>query len=201
LAGASPEEAVDAFLERIRATLACIVGGTAFGSGCAEGIEHSLTLYVTGQSEPNVARLTTHGGVGELRFRFAHLYTVVHVPDDAQRGPFTYEVSTSFYQYAILDYEENEVVVYDWAPAGMSPVRTPHVHVPIAGSTVLRQRHGSPLESQKTYLGNLHFPTGRILLEDIVELLIREFRVDPRRDDWEALLKHNREVLGRGRTW
>jgi hypothetical protein len=200
LAGASPEEAVDAFLERIRAALACIVDGTAFGSGYAEGIEHSLTLYVTGQSAPNVARLTTHGGVGELRFRFAHLYTVVQAPDDAQRGPSPYVVSTSFYQYTILDYEENEVVVYDWAPEGTSPVQTPHVHVPIAGSTVLRQRHRSPLETQKTYLGNLHFPTGRIVLEDIIELLIREFRVDPRRDDWEAILKHNREVLGRERA-
>ncbi len=98
MAGASPEEAVDAFLERIRDTLACILDGTAFGSGYAEGTEHSLTLYITGQSEPNVARLRTHGGAGELRFRFAHLYTVVHVPDDAQRGP--YKVSTSFYQYA-----------------------------------------------------------------------------------------------------
>jgi hypothetical protein len=200
LAGASPEEAVDAFLERIRAALACIVDGTAFGSGYAEGIEHSLTLYVTGQSAPNVARLTTHGGVGELRFRFAHLYTVVQAPDDAQRGPSPYVVSTSFYQYTILDYEENEGVVYDWAPEGTSPVQTSHVHAPIAGSTVLRQRHGSPLETQKTYLGNLHFPTGRIVLEDIIELLIREFRVDPRRDDWEAILKHNREVLGRERA-
>ena len=199
MAGASPEEAVDAFLERIRDTLACILDGTAFGSGYAEGTQHSLTLYITGQSEPNVARLRTHGGAGELRFRFAHLYTVVHVPDAAQRGP--YKVSTSFYQYAILDYRENEVVVYDWAPQGMSPVRTPHLHVPMAGSTILQQRQGSPLENQKTYLGSLHFPTGRIFLEDIVELLIHEFRVDPRRDDWEEILKDNREALGRGRTW
>jgi hypothetical protein len=198
LAGASPEEAVDAFLELIRDTLACIIDGTAFGSGYAEGIEHSLTLYVTGQPEPNVARLRTDGAAGELRFRFAHLYNVVHVPDDAQRGP--YEVSTSFYQYAILDFGENEVVIYDWAPHGRSPVRTPHLHVPMAGSAVLQQRQGSPLENQKTYLGSLHFPTGRIFLEDIVELLIREFRVDPRRDDWEEILEENRAALGRGST-
>ena len=115
MAGASPEEAVDAFVERIRDALGCILHGTAFGSGNAAGIEQSLTLYVPGQAEPNIARLTTHGGVGELLFRFAHLYTVVRVPNDAERGSF--EVSTSFYQYAILDYEGNEVVVYHWAPA------------------------------------------------------------------------------------
>ena len=149
-----------------------------------------------GQDEPNVARLSTHGGVGELLFRFAHLYTVVHLPDDAQREPF--KVSTSFYQYKILDREENEVVVYDWAPAGASHVRIPHLHVPIAGSIVLKQQEGSPLEGQKTYLGRLHFPTERIFLEDIVELLIREFRVDPRRDDWEEVLKDNRGPLVAG---
>ncbi len=199
MAGASPEEAVDAFLARIRDTLDCILAGTAFGSGNAEGSRHSLTLYIPGQEEPNIARLTTHGGTGELLFRFAHLYTVGHVPDDAQRGP--YKVSTSFYQYKILDCDEREIVVYDWAPTGISLVRTPHLHIPIAGSIVLRQREGSPREDQKTYLGSLHFPTARILLEDIVELLIREFRVDPRRDDWEVVLKENRRAVGRGRAW
>ena len=199
MAGASPEEAVDAFLDRIRNTLDCVLAGTAFGSGNAVGGEHSLTPYISGQDEPNVARLTTHGGVGELLFRFAHLYTVAFVPDDDQRGPF--KVSTSFYQYKILDRDETEVVVYDWAPAGISPVRTPHLHVPIAGSVLLKQREGSPLENQKTYLGSLHFPTARIFLEDIVELLIREFQVDPRRGNWETVLQDNREAIGRGRTW
>ena len=199
MAGTSPEEAVDSFLKQIRDTLGRVLAGTVFGSGNAQDVEHSLTFYLPGQRESNVARLTTHGGVGELLFRVAHLFTVAHVPDGERRGLF--EVRTSFYQYKILDREEREIIVYDWAPSGSSPVRTPHLHVPAAGSIVLRQRAASPLENQKTFLGNLHLPTGRILLDDIVELLIREFRVDPLRGDWEDILRENREALGRERAW
>jgi hypothetical protein len=58
LAGASPEETVDVFVDRVRASLDCIITGTAFGSGNAVGRQHSLTLYTAGQTVPNVARLS-----------------------------------------------------------------------------------------------------------------------------------------------
>jgi hypothetical protein len=80
---ATPEEAIDVidvFVEQIRGTLACFLMGTAFGSGNAPGVEHSLTLCTAGRTRPNVARLSTHDGNGELLFRFAHLYTVAHHP-------------------------------------------------------------------------------------------------------------------------
>lgn len=198
MAGASPEEAVDAFVHRVRSSLDCILSGTAFGSGNAVGVAQRVTLYTLGQTESNIARLSTHAGEGELLFRFAHLYTVVHLPDDAQHGP--YNVSTSFYQYRILDLNENEIVVYDWAPTGISPIRTPHLHLPAARTIILSQRPGSRLEQHKTYLGDLHFPTGRIHLEDIVEFPIREFQTDTLRDDWEEVLRANREAQNRGWT-
>lgn len=188
----SPERAVDAFLDRYRETLDCLVDGTMFGTGASVGIEESVTLFVPGQSAPNVARLRTHGGAGEIYFAFSHLYEVVAVSGAARRASFA--VQTTFYQFAILDYEENEIVVYDWAPTGPSPVRTPHLHVPAAGSIVLKQRAGSPLAQRRTFLGSLHLPTGRIALEDIVVLLIREFAAVPRRSDWDEVLTANREV-------
>jgi hypothetical protein len=192
LAGASPEEAVDDFVDRARSTFECFLFGTAFGSGNAVGVEHSLTLYAPGQREPNIARLTTHDGDGEIVFQFAHIYAVVRLPDETQHGQ--YEVSTSFYQYRILDIDEGEIVIYDWAPAGVSTVRTPHMHIPAAGSVVLPQRAGSPRATRKTYLDDVHFPTGFIFLEDVALLLIREFRVDARRDDWEDVLAWNQKA-------
>jgi hypothetical protein len=195
LAGASPEEAVDAFVDRARSTFDCFLSGTVFGSGYVIGVEHSLTLYAPGQRERNIARLTTHDGGGEIIFQFAHIYTVIRLPGEARHS--LYEVRTSFYQYRVLDVREGEIVIYDWAPAGVSPVQTPHMHIPAAGSVVLPQRAGSPRATQKTYLDDLHFPTGHIFLEDIAELLIREFRADSQRDDWEQVLADNRDATAR----
>jgi hypothetical protein len=50
-----------------------MLSGTAFGSGNAVGPEHGVTFYTAGQALPNVARLSTHHGEGELLFRFAQL--------------------------------------------------------------------------------------------------------------------------------
>jgi hypothetical protein len=68
------------------------------------------------------------------------------------------------------------------------------MHIPAAGSVILPQRAGSRLVVRKTYLDDIHFPTGRIAIEDIAELLIREFQVDARRDDWPAVLTMNRKI-------
>ena len=43
-----------------------------------------------------------------------------------------------------------------------------------------------------TYLNQLHLLTGRIVIEDIVEVLIREFAVVPLRTDWERILDDGR---------
>jgi hypothetical protein len=37
-------------------------------------------------------------------------------------------------------------------------------------------------------LQKAHIPTGRVELEDVLLLAIREFGVRPRRDDWEEIL-------------
>lgn len=47
----------------------------------------------------------------------------------------------------------------------------------------------------KTHVGKMHFPTGSIFMTDIVELLIRDFHVDPRRADWEQVIEDNRRVV------
>lgn len=194
MADNSAEDAVDALLKRVRAALGCVTEGTAFGTGTAEGFEHSVSVYAPGQSIPNVMRLNTYGGIGELGFGFTYLYTIVRIP--IPRGRSWFRVDATFYQYRIFDLGLSEIVVYDWAPAGPSSVRTPHLHVPAAGSIILGQRAGSPLKDQKTFLGNLHLPTGHVTLENIVGLLIREFQVVPRRDDWIDILAANHEAPG-----
>lgn len=189
------EEVVDGLLTRIASTFDCILDGAVIGTGFVEDFDHTVTLFATGQTRANFARLATHGGIGELHFAFAHQYRVVRRPMSQART--TFAVSTSFYQYRALDREESEILIYDWAPNGPSPVRTPHLHVPAAGSIILAQRTDSPLAHKRTFLGSLHLPTGQIVLEDIVELLIREFQVVPRHPDWEEVLAAGRAATTR----
>lgn len=173
--------------------------GTAIASGAEQDEDNAVTLFPEGQDGGDPARLRTHGGEGELLFRFAHQYRVVHVPDDLDRGP--YEVSSSFYRYDVLDRDGGEVVVFHWEQEGRSPVRTPHLHLPAARPVVLPQRVNSGVAALRTYLNRLHLPTGRILVEDVIELLIREFAAVPLVADWEAILAENRTAFLCGRPW
>lgn len=200
MAGKTPEEALDAFLGRFRQTLSCITDAFAYAAKHAR-LDHpnSLTLFDAGQKESGRIHLLTHAADGEIFLRLAHEFTIRHVPEDAVRGP--YKVSSSYYQYKILDVYDREVMVYDWHPSGSSTVTVPHLHVSCVGAIELAQRDNSRLVGAKTYLGDFHIPTGRVFLEDIAELLVREFKVDPRREDWEEVISDNREAVGRGRTW
>ena len=88
------------------------------------------------------------------------------------------------------------MAAYHWHPDGSSPVTIPHLHVPAAEAVVMAQQPGSPRAGLKTHLGKAHFPTGLIGLEDVAELLIRDFAVVPTRADWQDVLQRNREAIG-----
>jgi hypothetical protein len=79
------------------------------------------------------------------------------------------------YYYALEDPEGREIL-YHWHPQGLSTVTFPHVHI----------RAGGQLAD--TSIDEAHFPTGRVALEDVLRLAIREFGVSPRRVDWEEVL-------------
>lgn len=60
----------------------------------------------------------------------------------------------------------------------------------------MEQRPSSPREGARTHLGKVHFPTRHIFLEDIAELLIRDFAVVPARSVWQTVIQRNREANG-----
>ena len=107
-------------------------------------------------------------------------------PDVIQGFPFN--VWTSYYQYHVLDREDREIVAYHWEPHGRSPVVTPHLHVSAASPVILPQPVGSRVTDTKTYLNKLHLPTGRIGIEEVVELLLVDFDVDPLIPKWKDIL-------------
>ena len=145
-------------------------------------MEQSLTIWDPGQREANQLRLSTHGGVGELAVRIVLKYMVEVTSVQA------FAARTS-YRYLVRDTAGQDLVAYDWHPTGSSPILTPHLHIPAARTVVMAQRDGSPTAGARTHLGALHFPTGHTETETIVDMHIREFRVDPIRSDWERVLQ------------
>ena len=177
------ETASDDFVDAQRQAISCIARVTVYGSGTEPSGEQTLSIWSSGQGEPDLLRLKTHRGIGEIVISIALNYMI------APAGIRAFSIEPTRYQYRVLDIAGRELVVYDWHPTGLSPVITPHLHVPAAGSVVLTQRPGSPLTSAKSYIGAMHLPTGPISLAEIVRMFITEFRVDPIRDDREQVLR------------
>ena len=46
-----------------------------------------------------------------------------------------------------------------------------------------------------------HFPTGRVSLEDVLHLAIKEFGAKPARADWEEVLEETQATYEALRTW
>lgn len=86
-------------------------------------------------------------------------------------------MATIGYRYALEDREGRALVSYHWHPHGPSPVTTPRLHL---GSRLVRP--GVPF-------GGVHLPTGFVTLADVIRVVMVELGVEPRRDDWEAVLR------------
>lgn len=96
----------------------------------------------------------------------------------------------SQYMYHVVTDDMTEVILFHWHPDGRSAQHAPHLHV---GSSQLTP---ASVVSRKT-----HVPTGRVAVEAVLELLIRDFGVVPLRTDWEASFAESRQRFEQWRTW
>jgi len=87
------------------------------------------------------------------------------------------------YNYTIEHPSEGEVVSFQWHLGGETGIDFPHVHIGPAMS-----RRDSAVRAGEAH--KIHLPTGEVSLADVLRLAITELEVEPRRDDWEALLSH-----------
>lgn len=93
-------------------------------------------------------------------------------PDLRGRG---WEAERASYAYRGLGAEQGEVFAYHWHPESRSRVTAPHLHI------------GSGMNIPKA-VSAAHFPTGPVMLHEVVRLLISDFGVRPRRADWARIL-------------
>ena len=114
-------------------------------------------------------------------------YEIVDMPGDD--APYTCQ--TTGYSYILSDLEDREIMVFQWAPQVSPPFQYPHMHMSIAGNFTSKDGQGMRREYR---LGNFHIPTGQVRIEDVVELLIREFEIEAKRREWEKILAENRSI-------
>jgi hypothetical protein len=96
---------------------------------------------------------------------------------------------TLHYDYSAFGGEtgSEERFAYHFEPA--SGVSEPHLHVNAEASWA---RKG---------LRKKHLVTGRVSLEDVVQMLIDDFGVPPRKANWRASLKRSRRLFAQRRSW
>lgn len=128
----------------------------------------------------------------------AHTYSVVKVSERVERG--TFRIRTTSYHYHIYDFEGRELLLYHWHPRSVSDVDHPHVHVACAPRITLPRPRTD--ERRPIDVGRLHLPTNHVLLEDVIDLLIRDLGIEPRPafrrgDAWKTVLRDNREAVRR----
>lgn len=114
--------------------------------------------------------------------------------NDLNRGPW--KVTTTGYEYALLDPQGREILTYHWNPVDAGP---PYPHMHVSGRL-------TPLDIGKGLppipLGELHIPTDRVALEAVIRLLLEEFEVPPRKPEheWRRILDEGEAAFRAWRT-
>lgn len=105
-------------------------------------------------------------------------YDILEYP--APKGPW--KVSTAGWIYTLYDRRGGLIAGYHWHPVSDSHVKTPHVHL-----------------AEVSTRG--HYPTGRVLIEDVLTLAT-EHGAKPRDvGKWDDLKARNLENFAKGATW
>jgi hypothetical protein len=110
-----------------------------------------------------------------------------HIARDS-RFPGEWKVVTDAYAYSLSLTEDlsEEFILWHWHPA--SGAMLPHLHL-----VVKHPRLGG--------LRKLHVPSGRVSIEEVIGLLIRELSVQAARDDWAEVLADTEARFRHYRTW
>ncbi len=185
MAGKTPHEAVQSFLDPLQRALSCVtrevlsVGGGYHASPVDNPQQkHVLTFHnspaVLGQDRCFAFRLIQHYRVMEY---------------EGARGPWKVSIVAYYYTIETSGPTRQEVLGYHWHPQGRSDITYPHMHLYQGAGTL---QHNLP---------KAHLPTGRIAVEDILRLAITHFGVVPLREDWETILEITQNAFQEWRTW
>lgn len=151
---------------------------------------HGITFGRSGDPAP----LRGSAGPSGLLLGVRHQYQIV--PMVSPERPGSWRVSTTGYEYKLLDSLERELVVFHWQPGPtFRGPDYPHLH--LSASLVARV---SAIATRELPLDRVHIPTGRITIDAVVRMLVVEFGVAPLVPDWERRLARTEAAFDRRRT-
>ena len=82
---------------------------------------------------------------------------------------------------------------YHWHPDGPGGATYPHLHLGLAC--------GVPPRPAGLIHPDVHIPTGRVALEDLLRLAIEQLEVKPLRDDWAEVLAASQRAFEESQSW
>lgn len=122
------------------------------------------------------------GGPSGLFLDVAHVFAIVEAERIRLRQQW--RATTRMYEYRILDYHLEELLVYHWQPGvDFEGPDHPHLHISAALNAQV-----DAVAHRNIDLDKLHVATGRVSLEAIIRTSITEFKVAPQRHDWRETL-------------
>jgi hypothetical protein len=102
-----------------------------------------------------------------------------------------WRVHSRAYSYELTAPDGRDFARYDWHPQGQDgedgAIDWPHLHA---------RGYTRPVD-----VSRMHLPTGRVSLEAVIRLAIRDFKVPPRRPDWQQVLASSEQTFRQERTW
>lgn len=179
--GESPYEAFESFRRPLQLAISCINSEAHLwalsSDGFTPGIEHAL---VPNGGEP--VRLT-----GERDLWLSSLFRYRVMQSEGERGPW--KVRTTTYMHTLEDREGLEAIAWHWHPGQGSAFDLTHLHI------------GRGIGADLGEVHKFHVPTGRVALEDVIGMAIREFEAEPQRLDFSRILEEGRVRFETWRTW
>ena len=133
---------------------------------------------VPGQLVFNGGRPTKLNGPSRLRLGCTIEYAIV----DSGQPAKPWKVHTTGYIFRLLKSNGSGLVDFHWHPTATPEVSFPHLHA-------------------REYGCKRHYPTGRVMVEDVFVLAIECGAIPGDRAKWQRVLKANRENFALGATW
>lgn len=153
-------------------------------------IKEALGLFASGNVtadsyKPDVGGVLTFNGGEVVKLRGGNKvglsvsvrYCIVQT-DEPGRGPW--KVTTVGYMYE-LQLDGKTLYEYHWHPISASHEVRPHLHC--------------------SAVGKGHIPTGRVMIEDVLNLAVQHGAKPNNATRWKELDRLNREKFARGASW